>query len=349
MRFPVLAATLVLVLSSGQGFTQDAITASVHPAGTLTRPSEGIQHPALDKAWAAYDSEVDACQTVLGNVISTRLDAAAASGDLGQAEKWQAALEAWKTAGTFPVEAETPPTTAVPPNRKPLRPPQAEEKSLEFEVGQIKIRLSEAEEKLRSAYESVVKTLTMNKEFAAARKVKDEIDAIVTRLLTPKPGSRDSSSTAGNGPMPAVFLSSLPARNVSVGYGELGLNGELGYEGRRVSIGGRKSRSSISMHPPSKGVASVVFSVPSGYTHLKSSVAINDEFVSTSPLTFKVMGDGRLLWVSQPFKEGTSKELCEVAVGEVKEVTLVVECPGRNGWAGAVWVEPSFVTKQPTE
>jgi hypothetical protein len=65
---------------------------------------------------------------------------------------------------------------------------------------------------------------------------------------------------------------------------------------------------------------------------------------SASPLTltFKVIGDGKLLWQSQPLKKGGQVEACEVSVSGLSELVLQVDCPGSADFAHAIWIEPSL-------
>jgi len=59
-----------------------------------------------------------------------------------------------------------------------------------------------------------------------------------------------------------------------------------------------------------------------------------------SPLTFKVVGDGKVLWASKPVARVRQVERCQVRVTGIQVLRLEVECPGSNHRAHAVWLEP---------
>ncbi|MHC4503614.1 MAG: PA14 domain-containing protein, partial [Planctomycetota bacterium] len=61
---------------------------------------------------------------------------------------------------------------------------------------------------------------------------------------------------------------------------------------------------------------------------------------SSTPMTFKVLGDGKVLWASPPVQDRGMARECRVDVSGVSKLELVVECPGYEGKAHAVWVEP---------
>lgn len=124
---------------------------AVRPEGTLVRPKDGVQHPDLGKAWTAYDAAVAKATESIKTAIAKQFDAAAAKGDLDEAEKWQIALEKFEKAGELPAETET-------------------KAAASSAVGAYK----KAREELTEAYEAVVKALTVNKKIEDARKVRDE-------------------------------------------------------------------------------------------------------------------------------------------------------------------------------
>ncbi len=186
MRYALAATVLMVSVVHGWCYAQDEATHLVRPAGTLTRHAQGVKHPDLDEAWTAYDSKVTESFEVLRNFISLRVDAASSTGDLEQAEKWIAAMEAWNNAGVFPAEVSAP----AKPNPRPAKPGQKEAIDFEHEVTQIKKRLNEAAKELQAAYDAVIKTLTMQKQFAEARRVKDELDKLSAELTTGKQPGR---------------------------------------------------------------------------------------------------------------------------------------------------------------
>lgn len=270
---------------------------AVRPSGTLVRPKDGVQHPALDKAWAEYDAAVTKTAESVRAALAKQFAAATAKGDLDAAEKWQKAIERFEEAGEVPAETDT------------------------------KDSIKRANNELIKAYTAVEKDFTVEKKLNEARATRDEANA-----LTPKP---------------PVFLSDLAARNVKVGFGVMGLNGDLGFEGRRAVVGGVPQKKCISLCPPSKGFSRAVFDVPVGYTHFEVVAAINDPVLDhqVTPVTFKVLSEKGVLWTSQPLIGGGNAERCSVALKGSKTITLMVECPGPHNWAHAVWCDPKVIAK----
>lgn len=121
------------------------------PAGTVTRPKDGVQHPDLDKAWADYDAAVLKVTESLKAAIAKQFDAATAKGDLDAAEKWQKAQEKFERAGEVPAETDT-------------------KSAVTSAVADYK----RAKDEILKAYESVVKSLTMEKNIVQAKVVRDE-------------------------------------------------------------------------------------------------------------------------------------------------------------------------------
>jgi hypothetical protein len=137
------------------------------PAGTVARPRDGIQHPDLDKAWTVYDAAVTKAAEGIRAAINKLFDAATAKGDLDAAEKWQKAQEKFKRAGEVPAETDT-------------------KSAVTSAVADYK----RAKDELLKTYESVVKSLTMEKNLAAARAARDEavvIEKNGTASPQPKP------------------------------------------------------------------------------------------------------------------------------------------------------------------
>ena len=74
---------------------------------------------------------------------------------------------------------------------------------------------------------------------------------------------------------------------------------------------------------------------------LEASVAIDDKVSRNTPLTFRVLGDGKVLWKSAPVEAKGQPQACKVGVRGIDKLELFVDCPGESpGAAHAVWVEP---------
>jgi hypothetical protein len=109
-------------------------------------------------------------------------------------------------------------------------------------------------------------------------------------------------------------------------------------------LNGKPTRHGLALHPPQKGRAYVAYALNQRFELFRTMAAIrnsaNARGGSASPLNFRVLGDGKLLWQSQPLQKGGQTEACEVPVSGVSELVLQVDCPGSADFAHAFWVEP---------
>jgi len=306
--------TLDGLLNSGEAQTPTASAEAgvtdagpKRPAGTVTRPKDGVNHPDLDKAWADYDAAVTKAAEGIRAAIAKQFDAATAKGALDEAEKWQNAMGKFEKAGELPSEKEA--KTAV-------RAAAAD--------------YNKASDELTKAYEAVVKALTIEKKITDAKAVRDELSTVDTRR----------AEGAG------VFLADLQEINVSVGWGGFGKGEDLGYEGESIVVAGRAVKKGLSMAPPSKGFSTVSYKVPKGLTQFKARAAMNDSAGGQStPLVFTIYGGNRVLWQSHPLRGPGAGEDCVCDLKDAKTVTLRVHCPGSFVSAHAVWVDPRFLKK----
>jgi len=154
---PTGPRTLENLVNSGEAQETPAVEAEEadsgpkRPSGTVARPKNGVQHPDLNKAWAEYDAVVAQAAEEIKAAISKQFDAATAKGDLDAAEHWQTALEKFEKAGEVPSGSET-----------------------KAAVNSAVADYKRAKDALSSVYESVVKSLTMEKKIAEAKKARDE-------------------------------------------------------------------------------------------------------------------------------------------------------------------------------
>jgi hypothetical protein len=141
---------------SATGSEPAKVSGLARPSGTLSRPQGGVKHPDLDKSWAKYDAALVKAAEGIKAAMMSQFDAATARGDLGAAEKWQAALEKFEKAGRLPAEAET-----------------------KAAVSAAVSELKKARGELAKAYEATVTALTMEKKIAQAKTVRAESVAII--------------------------------------------------------------------------------------------------------------------------------------------------------------------------
>jgi hypothetical protein len=152
---------------------------------------------------------------------------------------------------------------------------------------------------------------------------------------------------------PRTYLSDLNEINPLVGYGQFGKNGRLGYgiggvADSPITVGGREFPKAISTAPPHFGAATVQYALGRRYREFRAWVAVNDlnDGQRTGPeshLTFKVVGDGKVLWTSAPVSRVETVQECRVNVQDVQTLELQVHCPGIMHYARAVWLQPYLV------
>ena len=145
------------------------------PVGTAERPDNGVPHPDLDKAWAEYEALIAKVGEELRVALSQKFDEATAKGDLDAAEKWQSALEKFENAGEVPSEPET-----------------------KAAVSTAVANYKKAREELTEVYESVVKSLTMDKKIAEAKLAREELQSL--GKASNKPAARKNPQLAAGGP-----------------------------------------------------------------------------------------------------------------------------------------------------
>ena len=141
-----------------------------------------------------------------------------------------------------------------------------------------------------------------------------------------------------------TYLADLPetAAHVLRAFGwTFDKKGLLGNPGKSaISVGGVRSANGIGTHPGNSGTsADVVYNLANRYVTFDGAVALNDGSGGTDPLTFKIFADGKEVWHSEPIKTKVKDNFCLYIKG-VKELKIVVECPGDFNGADAVWFEP---------
>jgi hypothetical protein len=141
----------------------------------------------------------------------------------------------------------------------------------------------------------------------------------------------------------ATYFSELALKS-SVGFGSLGLHGNMGFEGRCVTVGGQRHYRSLGLHPPYHRSAWVEAKLGKRFHRLQAKVAVNDAnnyFGTTgSDLIFIVKGDGQELWRSKGIHKTRVEQYAEVEIGGVSTLRLEVEAQGSNACAHGVWVDP---------
>src|SRR5258708_1636795 len=135
---------------------------------------------------------------------------------------------------------------------------------------------------------------------------------------------------------PSIFLDTLNPTHVQVGYGQLGMKGNLGYEDKRASVRGTLYPQALSTHPPAR----LVFDLGGRFATFRSSVAINDDVPSgRSSAQFSVFADGRLKAVAALVNAGEAPREITADIRGAQRLELVVTTR-RWEFCHAVWLDP---------
>ena len=132
-------------------------------------------------------------------------------------------------------------------------------------------------------------------------------------------------------PSPNIYLSDLPALDVRV------------HHLRAKGTGPRRRHDlcSLIIHPSArKRSGDVAFALDKNYQTLSGEATISDWAGegSVTPLTFRIVGDGKELWRASMQKTGEMKPV-NVRVSGVTKLELFVDCPGNTHAAQATWVD----------
>src|SRR5262249_21975304 len=133
-----------------------------------------------------------------------------------------------------------------------------------------------------------------------------------------------------------TYLSDLPEIDPSVGFGRFGKKGQLGFGERspeleRIKVKGLPSPNGLSMHPPENGDSRTAYQISRQYHSFQGIAAIDDSAgTSGVHLVFLVLGDGSVLWQSNPLRQPGDKQECKVSVQGVDRLELRVRCTGTH-------------------
>jgi predicted O-methyltransferase YrrM len=137
-----------------------------------------------------------------------------------------------------------------------------------------------------------------------------------------------------------MYLDSMTPLAAEVGYGSLGVGGDLGYEGARVRVGQRTYEHALSTHPPAR----IAFDLGGSYATFRCDVALNDDVPhGRSHADFFVRADGRTVAAAHYVLAGTGPR--EI-VADVSGAQCLELCVQTSRWehSHAVWLEPRLDT-----
>ena len=145
----------------------------------------------------------------------------------------------------------------------------------------------------------------------------------------------------------AQALPFLPERNLLFFLPEASADNVQGgkrIHGYGLKMNGKTLPFSLWAQPPANGSSRIEYRLGGQFKKLQGAAGIDDStYRSETPLIFRVLGDGKELWASPGIEKSGSPVDFSVDVGGVNDLSLVVECPGSNATAFAVWVEPGLI------
>jgi len=132
-----------------------------------------------------------------------------------------------------------------------------------------------------------------------------------------------------------MYLDTLPLQRTSVGYGQLGTHGNLGYEGKSVLVQRKRYRHALSTHPP----AHLEFNLGGRFSRFHCQLSLNDDVHSgVSNAEFDVFADKRLVATAHVVA-GEPPHVIESNIAGAQVLELKVTT---HSWAycHAVWLDP---------
>src|SRR5579871_1118539 len=138
-------------------------------------------------------------------------------------------------------------------------------------------------------------------------------------------------------------LPSLSPVLAEVGWGALGTNGQLGYEGKPVVVRGKSYQFSLSSHPPAR----LQFNAARAFKAFRTCVALNDDVpAGRSYADFFVYADGRQVGSAPHVVAGEAPRLLQADISGAQTIELVVRTT-RWDYCHAVWLDPELLETPP--
>jgi hypothetical protein len=145
-----------------------------------------------------------------------------------------------------------------------------------------------------------------------------------------------------------IYVTDLPATKVVLHWavhGKLPQSGMV-FDKDRITVRGAISPKGLFTPPPCPGTAQVSFRLNKQFRQLRTIAAVDDTKQPLVPLTFAVIGDGKILWQSTPITKRGEEQECLVRVSGVDMLELTVSNPGgvhSDNCEKAVWLEPRLI------
>ncbi|HVH12269.1 MAG TPA: NPCBM/NEW2 domain-containing protein, partial [Longimicrobium sp.] len=153
------------------------------------------------------------------------------------------------------------------------------------------------------------------------------------RAAAPAPNVALPPASAPREPM---HLDTLAPDACTVGYGTLGANGRLGYEGKMVTVDGRAWPHALSTHPPAR----VRWELDGGWSSFRCLVALNGDVpAGRSHADFEVLADGVRVAQAHRVMAGAAPRPLTADIQGARTLELVATTT-QWSWSHAVWLDP---------
>ncbi len=137
-----------------------------------------------------------------------------------------------------------------------------------------------------------------------------------------------------------MYLDQLDLNEQSVGWGQLGTQGSLGYDGLSVAVQRRSYQHAISAHAPSR----LVFGCDGRFEQFHCKVALNDDVAHKgSAADFVVVADGRVAGVAPQVRAGDPPRELSLKIDGCRELELVTQTT-QWSFCHSVWLDPYLST-----
>lgn len=141
-----------------------------------------------------------------------------------------------------------------------------------------------------------------------------------------------------------MYLDQLELTEQSVGWGNVGTGGSLGYDGLSVSVQRSSHHHAISAHAPSR----LVFACDGRFAEFQCKVALNDDVAHKgSSADFVVVADGRVIGVAPQVRAGDPPRELSLNISGCRELELLAQTT-QFSFCHSVWLDPQVLTASET-
>lgn len=164
-----------------------------------------------------------------------------------------------------------------------------------------------------------------------------------------------------------IYLDDMRETKFELDYGKLGQHGKTTGDPKQVQrfrLNGVEPQHTLSVHPRMTLPGYVKYDLDGRHDRFRATAALNIATfqdgmagvrklgyngVARTPVYFRVMGDGKLLWESKPLQKLGESEECDVSVAGVKELHLEASAAKEPNFAWAFWMNPRVFKAQAAE